>query len=300
MFQQRSSKQIFAIGLLFGAMLVASIWFFVSYHQKNQPIPAVSKPVITESITAKSQLTTSDTSAPVKTTQQLIKPEIEDVKKAEQTLEQEIISWLEPDKEAEEVIKRYKSLKLLKPNESYEWVDLSQITKIHLIDGEPAYLAEAYFRFKGRNFMNRYVLARPNQKKAIELKDYIGGGKETKIIGGWRDGDGTVVKINVGGSGQGVEAEDIDIVQFDGWDVKVLHHGGRYKNLGDCGSVTGRECIVNKVFWEELETTEQVIRLVETNVEAKGKDTEHLKWRTTSKIISLPLTPPSKATPNKH
>lgn len=293
MFQHCSSKQIFAIGILFGTMLVASIWFFVSHHQKNQPISAVSKPVITESTIVKSQLTTSDTSAPVKTTQQQIKPEIDYVKKAEQALEQEIISWLEPDKEAEEAVKRYKSLK---PNESYQWVNLSQITKISLIDGEPAYLAAAYFDFRGRNFMNSYVLARPNQKKAIELKGYIGSAKEIKLIGNWRD-FGTVVKINVGGSGQGTIAGSIDIVQFDGWDVNVLHRAETFSNLGDCRS----ECIVNKVFWEELETAEQVIHLVETNVEAKGKDPEHLKWRTTSKIILLLLHQlPSKATSIKH
>jgi hypothetical protein len=283
MTQESSSKQSILVGVLSGALVVAlgaSALLYYLYTNEEPPPPTYIpvQPGIS-TVNEPSPVTPSNeqpvenmpsTATNVENTMTLADNSPASVSQATVNISAaEIISWLTNNEKGQ--------------------VNLSNITPIKLSGGaagEDAYLASAEFPEQGNNFHAGYVLARPALKQAMILDGFGGFYNEIKNVGDYETGSFLI--IGGGSFGQGYSGATLSVVKIDGWQVKTLHSAEESDNLGACG-FDGKLCETEQVFFEPLESNGNKILITETTVISKGKDSEHLKSKTTSRILSFPI-----------
>lgn len=167
---------------------------------------------------------------------------------------------------------------------------LSRVTPITLKSGERAYLASASNLSAGGSAWAGYVLARPQLRQAITLPTTdtgnLGGQySQIKVIGEFPHG--TVLILGGSSGSQGVFDDTRSIVVFDGWHPQFIYTARMHSNLGACGQGMG-QCAGNSVFLNPLQPVAHGLAVVATDVTYTGGDPDHLSYRFTSKLLTLP------------
>jgi hypothetical protein len=145
------------------------------------------------------------------------------------------------------------------------------VLPLHLRDKSLAFIAEADFYERGRNFISNSILIRPNiqEVRVIEL------GSKISVHDLNHDGISEVILVGVG-SGQGRTHYRQSLVQFNGWKPVVMHSVDYGNNDGVCADTPITEagigiCVSSDVVWglEDL-NGDGVDELVEVITNKRG------------------------------
>lgn len=169
---------------------------------------------------------------------------------------------------------------LIKP-ENLGTIKIEKVNPIKLKSGEQAYLASAEFPDAARNFWAGYILARPNQKKAILLNGF--GGQYNAVT--YLKGDSHVI-IGSAGSGQGNSSTSYSVVTFEGWNVKNLY--SITENRSSYCEDDGKICEENEVFLNvATPPSSEKVHLSVTNIVYRYKSTNANDPKITSSVKLL-------------
>ena len=154
-----------------------------------------------------------------------------------------------------------------------------KVRRVNLLNKEIAYLAQVWLFGRGRNDIDHVLLIRPTLQEVRVIGNPVTHDFEVYNLDKDKGYVSEVAVVSLG-SGQGTTIGKKSIVQFDGWEPKILYQAEFSENLGACGiQISNRECYSKEIIWTFTNLDQQYDGndLLEAIVINKGPQTTQMK-----------------------